>query len=93
MGVGVPVCTPKAQGTWAQASHLQPPSLREWKPSWQRSHFQPVTVALQGQAPELSHWSCRDPAGNREVPRLGQWASQGVWRRARASGGDTLMDI
>lgn len=45
--------------------HLQPPSLSEWNPGRQRSHFQPVTVGLQTQAPEASHWRCREPGGGR----------------------------
>lgn len=34
----------------------------------QRSHFQPVTLALQRQVPELSHWGCREPAGTPASP-------------------------
>lgn len=45
--------------------HLQPPSLSEWNPGRQRSHFQPVTVVLQRQVPEPSHWRCREPGGGR----------------------------
>lgn len=41
--------------------HLQPPSLSEWNPGRQRSHFQPVTVALQVQVPESSHCRRREP--------------------------------
>lgn len=45
--------------------HLQPPSLSEWKPGRQRSHFQPVTVGLQTQVPDASHWRRREPGGGR----------------------------
>ena len=41
--------------------HLQPPSLSEWNPGRQRSHFQPVTVGLQTQVPKSSHWRRREP--------------------------------
>lgn len=50
-------------------AHLQPPSLSEWNPDRQRSHFQPVTVGLQAQVPEPSHWRLREPGeeGHRAV--------------------------
>lgn len=66
--------------------HLQPPSLRLWYPSLQRSHFQPVTLALHRQVPELSHWGCRDPAGTPDSPEaqvqqgkymVGRWGAAG----------------
>lgn len=58
--------------------HLQPPSLSEWNPGRQRSHFQPVTVALQRQAPESSHWRRREPGGGRAQGSRGSGASLGA---------------
>lgn len=58
--------------------HLQPPSLSEWNPGRQRSHFQPVTVALQRQAPESSHWRRREPGGGRAQGSRGSGASPGA---------------
>lgn len=52
--------------------HLQPPSLSEWNPGRQRSHFQPVTVALQLQVPASSHWRSREPGGGRAQGRRAQ---------------------
>lgn len=50
-------------------SHLQPPSLREWNPSWHRSHFQPVTVALHSHFPAASHWGFKEPRKTEGIRR------------------------
>lgn len=52
-------------------THLHPPSLREWNPSWHRSHFQPVTVTLHSHFPAASHWGFKEPRKTEGIRR--QW--------------------
>lgn len=80
---GEPRSRPAAPAQGRAPPHLQPPSLRLWYPSLQRSHFQPVTLALQRQVPELSHWGCREPVGTpaspEAQPQQGRDTGRGRW--------------
>lgn len=73
---GTPPCHPPPHAPLLP-SHLQPPSLSEWNPGRQRSHFQPVTVGLQTQVPASSHWRRREPGEE----------GTGRWRPARPAEG------
>lgn len=72
--------------TLPRPPHLQPPSLSEWNPGRQRSHFQPVTVGLQTQVPEASHWRCKEPGGGRAQGSRGPIGA-GVGRGPGGGGG------
>lgn len=47
--------------------YLQPASVNEWYPGWQRSHLSPMTPGLQLQRPVLSHCVLREPGEGKKT--------------------------